>query len=84
MVFQVPILLCSVKIVRAVARSVIDSGISRLVLNPVMVSGSGIRLLVPEALDVFCSEPIPKATVITPNVPEAEVGCSIRVSNSRL
>ncbi|HOJ10197.1 MAG TPA: bifunctional hydroxymethylpyrimidine kinase/phosphomethylpyrimidine kinase [Clostridiales bacterium] len=43
-----------------------------IVLDPVMVSKSGYALLNPEAIDVLINELVPLATVITPNIPEAE------------
>jgi hydroxymethylpyrimidine/phosphomethylpyrimidine kinase len=42
-----------------------------VVLDPVMVATSGDRLLAPVAIDVLKSELIPRALVITPNLPEA-------------
>ncbi len=42
-----------------------------IVLDPVMVAASGDRLLKPEAIDVLRRVLIPKAMVITPNLPEA-------------
>ena len=44
-----------------------------IVLDPVMVSQSGHRLLSDEAVDTLKKEFIPIATIITPNIPEAEV-----------
>ena len=44
---------------------------SLVVLDPVMVATSGDRLLAPEAIDILKSELIPRALVITPNLPEA-------------
>jgi hydroxymethylpyrimidine/phosphomethylpyrimidine kinase len=41
-----------------------------VVLDPVMVATSGDRLLAPEAIDVLRRELIPRALVITPNLPE--------------
>ena len=43
----------------------------RVVLDPVMVAASGDRLLKPEAIEVLRTVLIPKAMVITPNLPEA-------------
>jgi len=43
-----------------------------LVVDPVMVSTSGARLLDSEAVHVFCESLLPFATLITPNIPEAE------------
>lgn len=42
-----------------------------IVLDPVMVAESGARLLVEEAQSALATELLPRATVITPNVPEA-------------
>jgi hydroxymethylpyrimidine/phosphomethylpyrimidine kinase len=44
-----------------------------LVLDPVMVAASGDRLLAPDAVDALRTVLIPKAVVITPNMPEAAV-----------
>ena len=44
---------------------------TQVVLDPVMVAASGDRLLAPEAIDVLRRVLIPRALVITPNLPEA-------------
>jgi hydroxymethylpyrimidine/phosphomethylpyrimidine kinase len=44
---------------------------ARIVLDPVMVATSGSRLLEPEAVDALRIRLIPRATVLTPNLPEA-------------
>ena len=44
---------------------------NQIVLDPVMVAASGDRLLKAEAVDVLRTMLIPKAMVITPNLPEA-------------
>jgi hydroxymethylpyrimidine/phosphomethylpyrimidine kinase len=43
-----------------------------LVVDPVMISGSGARLLDPDAVDAMKSRILPLADWITPNIPEAE------------
>ena len=50
-----------------------------VVVDPVMVSKSGYHLLQPEAELVLVQELLPLATVVTPNIPEAEaiIGRSI-------
>ncbi|MGO1071631.1 bifunctional hydroxymethylpyrimidine kinase/phosphomethylpyrimidine kinase [Lysobacter sp. CA199] len=50
-----------------------------IVLDPVMVATSGARLLEPSALDALRTRLLPLASVITPNLPEAELllGASI-------
>ncbi|PZR67257.1 MAG: bifunctional hydroxymethylpyrimidine kinase/phosphomethylpyrimidine kinase [Solirubrobacterales bacterium] len=42
-----------------------------IVLDPVMVAESGAALLEPDAVELLTSALIPRATVITPNIPEA-------------
>ena len=42
-----------------------------VVLDPVMVASSGDRLLAPAAIDILKNALIPRALVITPNLPEA-------------
>lgn len=44
-----------------------------IVVDPVMVSTSGSRLLEDSALDALKNELIPLSCIITPNIPEAEV-----------
>ena len=46
---------------------------SNIVLDPVMVSTSGSKLLKEEAAEALVTELIPAASLITPNIPEAEV-----------
>ena len=43
-----------------------------LVVDPVMVATSGARLLQPDAIRALTQQLFPFATIITPNVPEAE------------
>jgi hydroxymethylpyrimidine/phosphomethylpyrimidine kinase len=60
-------------IVDAIA-DVIESRASAipLVVDPVLISTSGTRLLDPDAVDMLKRRLLPRATVLTPNVPEAE------------
>ena len=44
-----------------------------VVLDPVMVATSGARLLEPAALDALRNRLLPLASVVTPNLPEAEL-----------
>ncbi len=66
-------MLYSADIIRAVAAADIEMGIPVLVVDPVMVAASGARLLQADAVDALCSELLPTARVITPNLHEAEI-----------
>jgi len=58
-------------VIAAVAAGLDRHDQTDVVLDPVMIAASGDRLLVPEAIDVLRCELIPRALVITPNLPEA-------------
>lgn len=53
-----------------------------IVLDPVMVSKGGHHLLQEEAITALKKHMIPLATVITPNIPEAEVLTGIRIQST--
>jgi len=65
-------MLCSVEIVRVVAKLLTPQKISNLIVDPVMQSKSGHALLKPDAVDALRTELIPLALVITPNIHEAQ------------
>lgn len=64
-------MLASAELVSAVAAAVRDAGITRLVVDPVLVSKHGSSLLADDAVDTLRAELLPLATVVTPNLPEA-------------
>jgi hydroxymethylpyrimidine/phosphomethylpyrimidine kinase len=57
--------------IEAVARGIERHRMKNIVLDPVMVATSGDRLLSPDAVDALRRQLIPRARVITPNLPEA-------------
>jgi len=60
-------------IVEAVAAAIKELDLPLLVVDPVLASTSGARLLDDDGLEMLCAELLPLARVVTPNVPEAEV-----------
>jgi len=50
-----------------------------IVLDPVMVSKSGFHLLIKESTDFLIKHLLPMATIITPNLPEAEFILGIEI-----
>ncbi|MFW5972515.1 MAG: bifunctional hydroxymethylpyrimidine kinase/phosphomethylpyrimidine kinase [Bacteroidota bacterium] len=64
-------MLSSSEIIRLVARKMREREVSTLVVDPVMVSKSGFRLLAADAVDALRDELLPLATVVTPNAFEA-------------
>jgi hydroxymethylpyrimidine/phosphomethylpyrimidine kinase len=61
------------EIVHVVAQAIRRHGLKRVVLDPVMVATSGDRLIAEETVAVLVRELFPLATVITPNLDEAEL-----------
>jgi hydroxymethylpyrimidine/phosphomethylpyrimidine kinase len=58
-------------VVRRVARAIRENGWAPLVVDPVMVSTSGNRLLSNEAEEVIREDLLPLAALVTPNLDEA-------------
>lgn len=66
-------MLGNVETIQAVARALEHTGSAPVVIDPVMVAESGARLLDEDAVQALRETLLPRATVITPNVPEARV-----------
>lgn len=69
--------------IRAIAETLkkYKESFQHLVIDPVMVSTSGCRLMQEDALDVFITELLPLATLLTPNIPEAEILANRKIEN---
>lgn len=74
-------MLSSRSIIQNVADRLEAWGIPFLVVDPVMVSKSGVPLLQTNAIDAMKSDLLPKATIVTPNVPEAEILSGLSIGN---
>ena len=66
-------MLSSSAIIEMVVAKLKEHEIDMIVVDPVMVAKGGDRLLEEEAVDALRTQLLPLATVVTPNVPEAEV-----------
>jgi len=66
-------MLANAAIIEAVADCLARNAIETLVVDPVMVAKSGDALLEPAARDALIERLVPRAFLLTPNVPEAEV-----------
>jgi hydroxymethylpyrimidine/phosphomethylpyrimidine kinase len=66
-------MLASTAIVEAVAAALQRHRAPNLVVDPVMVSKSGTRLLKEDAVATMKARLLPLAEIVTPNIPEAEV-----------
>ena len=62
----------SIPLIRVIAAKLKEYGAKNLVVDPVMVSTSGSRLLESDAAAALREELFPLAAVVTPNIPEAQ------------
>ena len=53
-----------------------------IVVDPVMVATSGARLISEDAISTLCGRLLPLATVITPNIPEAEILTGLKICSA--
>lgn len=70
-------------LIRVIAAKLKQYHAGNVVLDPVMVATSGARLIEEEALEALTGELIPLASVITPNIPEAEILYGHEVKNEQ-
>ena len=70
----------STALIQVIADKLTQYQAQNIVVDPVMVATSGSRLISEEAVDALKERLLPLATVLTPNIPEAEVlsGLTIR------
>ncbi len=74
-------MLGSTELVECVAEALVVAGRRPLVVDPVLISKHGDRLLSDDAVKVMRTRLLPLATVVTPNLPEAEALTGITVDD---
>lgn len=70
----------SADIIDVIAKKLKFYNAKNIVLDPVMISTSGARLLCDDAKEALVTKLIPIASLITPNIPEAEVLCGFPIN----
>jgi hydroxymethylpyrimidine/phosphomethylpyrimidine kinase len=74
-------MLATAAIVEGVAAAIGELELPLIVLDPVLVSSSGERLLDADGVQAMISELLPLARVVTPNIPEAEALGGVRIAS---
>lgn len=74
-------MLCGADMIRAAAKKLREYHAVNIVLDPVMVSTSGSRLLSREAVEEMKAQMFPLADLVTPNIPEGEVLAGMRIES---
>ena len=75
-------MLHSSKVINSVISALNKVKISKIVLDPVMVAKGGTRLIDNKAINILKNKLIKKVSLITPNIPEAEILSKTKIKNS--
>lgn len=71
------------EVIEAIASKLKEYNAKNIVLDPVMVSTSGSKLLHDDARTALIEKLFPLSTIITPNIPEAETLSGIKINNKK-
>lgn len=71
----------SAALIQTIAMKLREYEAKNIVIDPVMVATSGARLLQNAAISTLLYKLLPLASVITPNIPEAEILSGIKIHN---
>lgn len=69
----------SAPLIRIIAQKLGQYASKNIVVDPVMISTSGSKLLADDAAGELCQQLLPLATLLTPNLPEAEALSGLRI-----
>jgi len=74
-------MLHSTKVIDSVIKSLNNIKVNKIVLDPVMVAKGGTKLIDDKAIKSLKLKLIKKVTLVTPNIPEAEILTNTKISN---
>ena len=74
-------MLHSVEVINAVLKSLNKINVKKIILDPVMVAKGGAKLIDNRSIKILKSKLIKKVSLITPNIPEAEILTKTRISS---
>ena len=72
-------MLHSTKVIKSVIRSLDIINVKKIILDPVMVAKGGAKLIEDKAVQLLKNELIKKVSLVTPNIPEAEILTGIKI-----
>ncbi len=72
----------SSKLIEVIAEKLKEYEAKNIVIDPVMVATSGARLISDDAIDALKEKLLPLASVLTPNIPEAEVLSDMKIKSA--
>ena len=74
-------MLHSTDVINKVFKSLNEIKIKKIILDPVMVAKGGSKLISNQAVDLMKKKLLKKITLITPNLPEAEILTGVKIKN---
>ncbi len=74
-------MLHSTNVINKVFKSLNEIKIKKIILDPVMVAKGGSKLISNQAVELMKKKLLKKITLITPNLPEAEILTGIKIKN---
>ena len=76
-------MLHSSKVIKEVVEAVKNIRTNKIILDPVMVAKGGAELIDNNAIQILKKKLIKEVTLITPNIPEAEILTGIKIKNKK-
>ena len=74
-------MLHSTKVIESVVKSLENIKINKIIFDPVMVAKGGTKLIDDNAIDLLRKNLIKRVSLITPNIPEAEILTNTKIKN---
>lgn len=76
-------MVASSKLICTISNKLKEYSAKNIVVDPVMVATNGAKLICNEAIETLQKELLPMATVLTPNIPEAEVLAKMKIRTEK-
>lgn len=76
-------MVASGKLICTISNKLKEYSAKNIVVDPVMVATNGAKLICDEAIETLQRELLPMATVLTPNIPEAEVLSGMKIRTEK-
>ncbi|MBR3645182.1 MAG: bifunctional hydroxymethylpyrimidine kinase/phosphomethylpyrimidine kinase [Lachnospiraceae bacterium] len=74
-------MVASAELIKMIASKLKQYKARNIVVDPVMIATSGAHLISDDAIETLKKELLPLADLITPNIPEAECLCAIKIES---
>lgn len=75
-------MLHSTKVIKTVMKSLNKIKVKKIILDPVMIAKGGTKLVDDKSIEIIRSRLMRRVTLITPNIPEAEILSKIKIKTT--